>query len=156
MITNRKADRALLTTLKERLSVSHGRLKRDLCGDWTITGTRGHFLSDGVNAFAYIPAGTARRWEKAKGMLDFMTVTNDGDDEGILKLAEMPTAPQAEALRKLLGLRKATPLTDEGRAELRSRFKSPSQGADSAPFIASGRVTLANPQPDSQTAKMAA
>jgi hypothetical protein len=114
MITNRKADRDLLIALTASLCVSQGRLRRDLCGDWVITGTRGHILTDGISAFAYFPAGTARRWERAKRILNFMTVTQDGDDEGILKLLETPTPAQAGAIRKLLGLRKASPLSDEG------------------------------------------
>jgi len=120
MITNRKADRELLLALTESLSVSQGRLRRDPCGDWIIGGSRGHVLTDGINAFAYLPAGTARRWEKAKRVLSFMAVTQDGDTEGILKLRAMPTSPQAAVLRKVIGLRKVSLLTDEQRQLLAS------------------------------------
>jgi hypothetical protein len=116
--TNRTADRHLLLGLLNALSVSRANLRRDPCGDWNVVGRRGHVLTDGVNAFVYLPAGTARRWEKAKHVLSFMVATQDGDAEGILRLNGMPTPTQAEALRQVLGLRKASPLTDERRAAL--------------------------------------
>jgi hypothetical protein len=149
--TNRTADRDLLVSLAESLSVSPGRLQRDPCGDWIIVGTRGHMLTDGVNAYAYIPAGTARRWEKAKRRLSFMVVTQDGDAEGILRLDGMPSPTQAEAIRKAVGLRKVNPLTDAARASLSRtsfpRAKPPVQ----TDFIASGGVCATNPPRDTQT-----
>jgi hypothetical protein len=153
--TNRTADRDLLMELTRSLSVSQGRLHRDAYGDWVIEGLRGHILTDGINAFAYVPAGTARRWEKAKRALNFMAVTQDGDDEGILKLLEMPTPTQAEALRKLLGMRKASPLTDERRAALVSVGFSQAKPAFQDGFIASGRVTPTIPPGDINDAETA-
>jgi hypothetical protein len=149
--TNRKADRELLMALTGCLSVSQGRLRRDLCGDWVIEGLRGHILSDGVNAFAYLPAGTARRWEKAKRLLNFAVVTQDGDDDGVLKLIDMPTPEQAGVLRKLLGMRKTSPLTDERRASLASVGFSQAKTPLSAPIIASGRVPPPQPPSDTET-----
>jgi hypothetical protein len=143
-VTSRKADRELLVRLAEALSVSQGRLRRDPCGDWIIGGSRGHILTDGINAFAYLPGGTVRRWERAKRTLNFMRPTQDGDTEGILKLQAMPTATQAEALRKLLGLRKASPLSDERRAALVSVGFPQAKPALQAGFIASGGVAAAN------------
>jgi hypothetical protein len=151
--TNRKADRDLLTALTESLRVSKGRLRRDPCGDWVIVGTRGHFLTDGISAFAYVPAGTARRWEKAKRILNFMAVTQDGDEEGILKLLEMPTTAQAAALRKLLGLRKASPLSHERRAALVSVGFSQAKPPVQAGIIASGQPTPTNTCSDTQDVK---
>jgi hypothetical protein len=144
--TNRTADRDLLISLTESLSVSPRRLRRDPCGDSIMVGRRGHISTDSVNAFAYLPAGTARRWEKAKRVLSFMSVTQDGDAEGILRLDGMPSPTQAEAIRKAVGLRKVTPLTDAARASLsRTSFrrgKPPFQ----AGFIASSSVAATNPQ----------
>jgi hypothetical protein len=151
MITNRKADRDLLNTLTARLSVSQGRLRRDPCGDWIIIGTRGHILTDGASAFAYIPAGTARRWAKAKQILDFMIVTQDGDEEGIVKLLEMPTAAQAMALRKAIGLRKASPLTDERRASLASVGFSQAKPPVRAGSIDLGGVAATHPPGGTKT-----
>jgi hypothetical protein len=88
--TNRRADRELLLALCEALSISKGRIRRDPCGDWIIEGLRGHILTDGVDAFAFIAAGTARRWERTKRVLNFMTMIQNGDEEGILKLGCRP------------------------------------------------------------------
>jgi len=148
---DRKADRDLLIALTESLSVSRGRLRRDLCGDWVIVGTRGHILTDGVNAFAYLPAGTARRWAKAKRVLSFMAVTQDGDDEGILRLDGMPTPEQAKIIRKVLGLRQRTELSEAGRAELKNRFKSSSQRGGSDGLIDVPDAAPTNPQATRKT-----
>jgi hypothetical protein len=136
MITNRKADRDLLIALTESLSVSRGRLRRDLCGDWVIVGLRGNILTDGTDAFVYLPAGTARRWTKAKRTLQFMQVTQDGDTVGILKFDGVPIADQGAIIRKVLGLRKVTPLTDEQRDAISRRLSgTPSQTPISDGFI---------------------
>jgi|GEM_PF-4398031 len=121
-VANRKADRELLIALADALSVSQGRLHRDPCGDWNLVGIRGHVLTDGTDAYVYVKVATRRRWESAKRTLGFMTVTQDGDDEGILKLQGTPTADQAAIIRKVLGLRLVTPLTDEQRCTIASRL----------------------------------
>jgi hypothetical protein len=148
---NRKADRNLLIILTEILCVSKGRLRRDLCGHWIISGRRGHILTDGVDTYAYLPAGTARRWNKAKQNLNFLTVTQDGDDEGILRLGENPTPTQVEMIRKAVGLRKVSPVTDEVRASLlRTGFprgKLPVQTG----IIASSGVAATSPLSCDQT-----
>lgn len=77
-----------------------------------------------------------RRWEAAKRALSFMTVTQDGVEEGILKLRGTPTAEQAGTLRKLLGSRYVAPMTDDERAALIRRFAEPSQRPSQAHFIA--------------------
>jgi hypothetical protein len=143
--TDRKPDRDFLITLAGSLSVSQGRLRRDPCGDWTIVGRHGHALTDGTDAFVYLPAGTARRWEKAKRLLNFAVVTQDGDDDGVLKLINMPTPEQAGVLRKLLGMRKASPLTDERRTSLISVGFSQAKPPVPDGFIASGQVAATLP-----------
>jgi hypothetical protein len=152
---SRTADRELLLALTESLSVSQGRLHRDPCGDWVIVGTRGHILTDGINAYAYLPFETARRWERVKRLLDFMAVVQDGDTEGVLRFDGMPTPAQAEVLRQVLGLRKATPLTDERRAALISvgfaQAKTPVRDG----FIASGGVAASIPLGDLNDAETA-
>jgi hypothetical protein len=117
--TDRKPDRDLLLGLVDVLSVSRGNLLRDPCGDWNLVGRRGHIFTDAVSIYAYVPAGTARRWTNVKRALGFMVVTLDGDDEGILKMDGLPSPDQAAALRKVLGLRKSAPLTPERREALR-------------------------------------
>jgi hypothetical protein len=119
--STRKPDRDLLLDIVAALTVSKANLRRDPCGDWNIFGRRGHILSDGGAAYVYLRPGTKCTWEKAKRALGFLTVVQDGDDEGILKMGDLPTADQAEIIRKLLGLRKVAPPTDKQRATL-NRF----------------------------------
>ena len=56
---------------------------------------------------------------EGQACFELLTVAQDGDDKGVFKLGGIPTAGQAATLRKLLGLRRATPLTDDQRATLR-------------------------------------
>jgi hypothetical protein len=127
--TNRKADRESLIALTEALQVSKANLRRDPCGDSNIIGPRGHISTDGVGQYVYLQPGSKRKWETAKRTLAFLTVTQDGDEEGVLKIAGTPTPEQAKLLRKHLGLRKASPLTEEKRTNLRrfsfARDKTP-------------------------------
>jgi hypothetical protein len=153
--TSRTADRELLLALTESLSVSQRRLHRDPCGDWIIVGSRGHVLSDGVNAYIYLPFETARRWERAKRLLDFMAVVQDGDTEGVLRFDGMPTAEQAKVIRKLLGFRPRLELSEADRAALKNRFKTPSQRGGSDCFIASGGVAATIPLADLNDAETA-
>jgi hypothetical protein len=126
----------LLLGLLNVLSVSRNNLRRDPCGDWNVVGARGRALTDGTTVFIYVKLQTSRRWVKTKRTLAFMTVTQDGDDEGILKFDGMPTADQAAVIRKVLGLRKVTPLTDEQRDTLARRLSAaPSQTTLSECFI---------------------
>jgi hypothetical protein len=132
---SRKGDRACLLVLTEMLQVSKTNLARDLCGDWTLIGRRGHISTNGLAHYVFVQPGSKRNWEKAKRLLA-LTVTQDGDDEGVLRFTDTPTSEQADLLRKFLGLRKVSPLTDEQRATLR-RFSFPRDKTQlSAPPIA--------------------
>jgi hypothetical protein len=102
-----------------------------------------------------LPAGTARRWERAKRLLNFAVVTQDGDDDGVLKLIDMPTPEQAGVLRKLLGLRKASPLSDERRAALIGVGFAQAKTPLSAPIIASGQAAATIPPGDINDAETA-
>jgi hypothetical protein len=82
-------------------------IRRDECGDWRINGTSGHIYADPAGGWRlYVACRSARAWTAAKGRLGFCRVTQDGDDEGMLYLAAMPTKVQAAAIRKALGIRK--------------------------------------------------
>jgi hypothetical protein len=118
--TDRKPDRQLLLRVIDSLHVSKGNLRRDPCGDWNIVGRCGHISTDGAgNLHIYLLLETKRRWEITKRNLSFAAVTQDGDTEGVLKMSELPTAAQGAALRKALGLRKVSPLTEAQRTALR-------------------------------------
>jgi hypothetical protein len=79
---------------------------RDECGDWRINGRSGHIYADDNGWRLYVACRSARAWTSAKGRLGFCRLTQDGDDEGVLYLAAMPTKVQADAIRKALGIRK--------------------------------------------------
>jgi hypothetical protein len=154
-ITSRAIDKDLLADLADVLQISKNNLRKDPCGDWTIVGRRGHVLTDGLDIYVYLPSGTARRWEAAKRVLSFMTVTQDGDEEGILKMRGAPTAEQAVILRKLLGSRYAPPLTEEERAARIRRLTSPCKPPPQAPVIALSAPPDICPHPEPQNAKSA-
>lgn len=118
--TNHKADRDLLLDLVDALNVSKNRLRRDECSHWNIVGRRGHVCTDGAGMYVFLACKTKRRWESAKRELGLI-VTQDGDDEGVMRLDERPSEPQAETLRRLLGLRKSIRPSEAQRATL-SRF----------------------------------
>jgi hypothetical protein len=54
----------------------------------------------------FVACRSARHWTATKARLSFCAVTQDGDDEGVLKLHRLPTADQAAVIREVLGIRK--------------------------------------------------
>lgn len=119
------ADKAILAELCSVLKVSTNNLRLDAYLDWNIFGGGGQINTDGVDWYFYLPMGTKRKWDRVKKHLDFMIVTQDGDDEGILKFSGMPDESQAEKVRKYLRLRKSVPYTEEQREMLIRRLNSP-------------------------------
>ena len=137
--TNHKADRELLLGLVDALNVSKSRIRRDECGDWNIVGRRGHISSDGTAAYVFMSCKTGRRWKAAKRDLG-LVVSQDGDDEGVLRLDTPPTESEAETLRRLLGLRRSVRSSDKQRATLASfHFRRDKPGV-SGRFIASAEA----------------
>ena len=51
---------------------------------------------------------TLRTWTYLKNQLSFCRVTQDGDDEGCLRLFDLPTPEQAVLIRKAIGLKRRT------------------------------------------------
>jgi hypothetical protein len=154
---SRKADRLFILELATALSVSERLVKRDRCGDWNIVARRGHVATDGVSFYAYVRVRSPRRWKGAKRTLGFLCATQDGDDEGIFILREMPTAEQAATIRKVLGMRKAPVLTDEQRASRRLNL-APKSRAVSSDFIDVVGAPATNPadEPQMQINKLTA
>lgn len=124
--SDRKEDKKYLKKLAKALGISEGRIKLDECGDWNIFGTRGKISTETDFWYLYTSSDTPRKWTYTKKQLGFMEVHQDGDDEGILKLARMPFADEAREVRKVIGLRPTTLLTEEQRIALKNRLKSPS------------------------------
>ena len=111
-------DRQYLKILSKSLDISEGRIKADEYGDWNIVGTRGHISTEGDFWYLYTDSGSVRKWNITKGMLSFMEVHQDGDQEGVLKCARQPFRDEAMAVRKVIGVRPRTKLTEEQRANL--------------------------------------
>lgn len=103
-----KADCDVLRGLLLALEGSKRTLRRDECGAWRILGRKGHDYTWGPSGgwLLFCDAGTCRKWSAIKRRLSFCKVTQDGDTEGCLRLFEPPTAEQAIAIRKALGLRR--------------------------------------------------
>jgi len=99
-------------------------MKVDECGDWNIVGVRGKINTDGNTWYVFVNSETSRKWSFTKKMLDWMKIHIDGDSEGVLKLNRMPFRDEARDIRKVIGLRPSTKLTEEGRALLKNRFKN--------------------------------
>ena len=94
----------LLAALGARTRV----LRRDECGAWRITGTRGsiHTWGDGQTWAMWVGCRSAQHWTWTKKALAFCTVAQDGEDEGCLRLHALPRPEQAKTLRETLGIRK--------------------------------------------------
>jgi hypothetical protein len=101
----RRQDRAELETLLTALHGAKNSLRPDDCGDPTITGSRGTIRACNGKYSVYLQCHSIRAWNAAKKQLAFATVSQDGDDEGILTFTRVPTQDEAETIRDYIGLR---------------------------------------------------
>lgn len=133
--SNRSEDKKYLRTLAQALDVSESRIKLDECGDWNIVGIRGKISTDGEAWYLYTDCVTPRKWNITKKNLSFLEVSQDGDWEGIFRCSRMPFREEARAIRKVIGVRPRTVLTEEQRAALleigykRDKEGVPAQGS---------------------------
>jgi hypothetical protein len=95
-----------LDDLVKHLSCQDRAYRRDECGDWMIEGKQGHIHAHPEGFYLYCAPGSPKAWTYAKRALFFCEVTQDGDDEGFLKLVRLPTDAEAEIIRDKLGIRK--------------------------------------------------
>jgi len=103
-----EADRAQQKALLTALNGWGRALRLDECGAWRINGACGsiHTWGDGKGWVLSVQRRSERQWTYTKRRLAFCTVTQDGDDEGCLRLHQLPTAEQADVIRDVLGIRK--------------------------------------------------
>ena len=133
-------DRQHLASLLTALDASPRSLRRDACGDWAINGKAGHIFADGSGFALYVKTGeSVGRWNNTKRRLAFCRVSQDGDDEGVLRLDRLPTSTEADAIRKALRIKRRRQMTVEALAALeraRSSVNRPSGGSGSIESIA--------------------
>jgi hypothetical protein len=100
------ADRAQQKELLTALNASDRALRRDECGAWTLIGKQGsiHTWGDGKSWVLFVACRSKQGWTSSKNRLAFCTVTQDGEDEGCLRLHQLPTPEQANVIRDVLGL----------------------------------------------------
>jgi len=129
------SDRDHLATLLTALDASPRALRREPLDarnkdrteatDYAIFGTSGHVYADGDGFMLYVRTGDAhhdgspRRWGFIKKRLAFCHLTQDGDDEGCLRLDRLPTPIEAERVREAIGIRKRRHLSPEALAAAR-------------------------------------
>jgi hypothetical protein len=103
-----RGDRRQQEQLLAALDAAPSQLRRDECGSWVITGRRGaiHTWGDGESWLAYVRCRSRQHWTFTKRRLAFMTVTQDGDEEGCLRLFRLPSPQEAVVIRDVTGLRK--------------------------------------------------
>jgi hypothetical protein len=101
-------DREQQECLVTALDAAPSQLRRDEAGWWVIAGRRGTIQTWGDNRswLAYVRCRSRQHWTFTKRRLAFMTVTQDGDEEGCLRLFALPTPQEAVVIREVMGLRK--------------------------------------------------
>src|SRR6516164_5811123 len=123
----RKLDREDLGVM---LRVLHGAKKalkaRDECGDPVIIGSRGAIRATHGTFSIFVTCRDSRkRWNNIKrATAEFAICTQDGDDEGVLRLTRLPEGEEIALLRKIVGLRQ-TQMMPSSAAD---RFNRPSSG----------------------------
>ena len=111
-----KRQRAALDQLAKALDAVSTALRTDECGDFRLIGRRGHIYAIPPRGFhLYIACDTARGWTWAKKQLAGLArPVQDGDEEGILLLAKLPsTAAEAALVRRYAGISKHPARTPE-------------------------------------------
>ena len=116
------ADRAQQKALLAALGAWDHAMRRDECGAWTITGKQGsiHTWGDGKTWVLYVACRSGQHWTITKGRLGFCEVSQDGDDEGCLRLRQLPTPEQASVIRDVLGIRERQEISEATRERLRA------------------------------------
>jgi len=115
-----EADRAQQLRLLAALGAWVRALRRDELAAWRIQGTRGHIYTDGKAWVMYVSGRSARHWSAVRAKLAaFCAITQDGDDEGVARLHDLPAPEQAEVIREALGIRKRVAVSNSWRQRLR-------------------------------------
>jgi hypothetical protein len=140
-------DRACLDRMRSALNAANSAVRLDQCRLWTIRGSRGYTSTwgDGQTWMVVVNSVTPRRWtfikQRMTALPGLAQVTQNGDNEGVLRLMRLPAPNEAAAIRQVAGFRQSNPSTPTGR-----RF-TPAKTGDSGSGIAQ------SDQPATQVAK---
>jgi hypothetical protein len=121
-------DKAQLAELLDALNASPSVLRRDEAGLWILRGRPGCYVSTWGDPPSPNGCGVASgadwqlvvtpeqeisalQWTWFKKRLAFCEVTQDGDNEGCLRLHRLPTPAEAEEIRDVVGIRKRVELS---------------------------------------------
>jgi hypothetical protein len=142
-------DRVQQKGLLAALNVWGRALRRDECGAWCILGKRGsiHTWGDGKTWVLFVTARSHRHWSAMKVRLAFCGVTQDGDDEGCLRLHQLPTPEQAAVIRHVLGIRKKMEFTPDDLERRRASMTRLSLAPGSANATALVSEFASEPEP---------
>ena len=144
-----RGDRGQQEKLLAALDAAPSQLRRDEAGWWTITGRRGviHTWGDGTTFVAYVRCRSPQHWTFTRRRLAFLTVPQDGEAEGCLRLPRLPTRDEAVVIRDVLGLRKrvayAAPTLERKRASMARAGLA--RGAATAPGLVPEAVPTVPP-----------
>jgi hypothetical protein len=124
------ADKAQQLRLLAALGAWDRALRRDELAAWAIMGTRGRIYTDGKGWVLYVSGRSVRHWSAVRAKLaEFATITQDGDEEGVARLHDLPAPEQAAVIREALGIRKRVAVSSAWRDRLRRfAFGSGPQG----------------------------
>jgi hypothetical protein len=120
-------DRGLLYEFLGALDGARKAIWLDECRLWAIHGKRGYISTwgDGKSLLLHVQCKSRRHWTWTKKRLSFCTVTQDGDQEGCLKLSGMPTREQSIEIRSALGIHRRIPRPMKSISTKRGVFASP-------------------------------
>jgi hypothetical protein len=115
-----RVDRECLLALAKNIAVLDRTVRRDECGEYRINGRKGHLYHSRGNIYLCLIDQPMGGWIRAKQVLDFCAVSQDGDGEGVLvSPARTFTAEEAAKIRKTLGFPKRPAASASQLANLR-------------------------------------
>ena len=136
-----ETDRAQQGQLLATLGAWGRALRRDTCNAWCIRGAGGHIYTWGDNKTwaLWVHCRSPRHWTATKRRLAFCDLTQDGDEEGCLRLRRLPTLAEATVIREVLGIRKRAELGPEEPERRRTLGKRLARDAGRAKKVPGGR-----------------
>ena len=143
-------DRARLGLMRETLNAAHNAVRLDECRLWTIQGSRGFASTWGDSQTWMLAVGskTPRHWTFAKQRMasfpGLAQLTQDGDDEDVLRLMRLPTPEEAAEIRRAAGIRQSKPSPSPGR-----RF-TPAKTGDTTTSIRFNERPVPDPVSDAE------